>query len=174
MIEKPSISGCSGLSDESFSRVVSRRGCSSVSNRPCGVSIGTISCLKRPSSIAAIALRCERSAQASISSRLTPARTAAFQPTVMDMSMFGASGRSGCVGGNQSTNSSPARRLNRGELDAEFTPPAITNRSIPARMLAAAPCTAASPAAQCRLVASPGTEVSPAVIAAWRATTPPP
>jgi hypothetical protein len=41
-------------------------------------------------------------------------------------------------------------------------------------MLAAAPCTAACPAAQCRLRARPGTEVRPAVIAAWRATTPPP
>jgi len=42
------------------------------------------------------------------------------------------------------------------------------------RMLAAALCTAAWPAAQCRLTARPGTEVRPAVIAAWRATTPPP
>ena len=123
VIEKPSISGCSGLSDESFSRVVSRRGCSSVSNRPCGgVDRDDLLGLKRP--------RRSRRSRCGVSaaprhpspSRLTPARTAAFQPTVMDMSMFGASGRSGCVGGNQSTNSSPARRLNRGELDAEFTP----------------------------------------------------
>jgi hypothetical protein len=59
VIEKPSISGCSGLSPASFSRLVSRRGCSSVSKTPCGVSIATISSLKRPSSIAAMALRCE-------------------------------------------------------------------------------------------------------------------
>ena len=49
--------------------LVSRRGCSSISNRPCGVSIGTISSLKRPSSMAWIALRCEPSAHSSISSR---------------------------------------------------------------------------------------------------------
>ncbi len=121
-----------------------------------------------------IALRCEPSAHSSISSRLTPALTAAFQPTVIDMSMLGASGRSGWVGGNQSIMSSPDLRLNRGDVDAEFTPPAITNWSMPARMLAAALCTAAWPAAQCRFWARPGTEVSPAVIAAWRAMTPPP
>ena len=90
-----------------------------------------------------IALRCDRNAQASISSRLTPALTAAFQPTVIDMSMLGASGRSGWVGGNQSTNSPPTRRLNRGDVDAEFTPPAMMSWSIPARTLAAALCTAA-------------------------------
>jgi hypothetical protein len=71
-----------------------------------------------------MALRCEPSAHSSISSRDTPALTAAFQPTVIDMSMFGASSRFGCVGGNQSTISSPARRLERGDVDAEFTPPA--------------------------------------------------
>ena len=127
VMEKPSISGCSGLSAASFSMVVSRRGCSSTENSPCGVSIGTISSLKRPSSIAAIALRCDRSAHASISSRLTPALTAAFQPTVIDMSRFGASGRSGWVGGNQSTHSPSTCIRDRGDVDAEFTPPAMTS-----------------------------------------------
>src|SRR5262245_25491068 len=119
-------------------------------------------------------LACEPSAHSSISSRDTPALTAAFQPTVIDISIFGASGRSGWVGGNQSTISSPCRRLNRGDVDAEWTPPARISCSMPARMLPAALCTAAWPAAQCRFTARPGTDERPAVIAAWRATTPPP
>jgi hypothetical protein len=44
----------------------------------------------------------------------------------------------------------------REEVDAEFTPPAMTSWSIPARTHAAA-LTAACPAAQCRLLARPGT-----------------
>ena len=121
VIEKPSISGCSGLSAANFSMLVSRRGCSSTANSPCGVSIGTISSLKRPSSMAAIALRCDRNAQASISSRLTPAwRQRRSSPTVIDMSMFGASGRSGCVGGNQSTHSPSTCSRDRGEVEAEL------------------------------------------------------
>ena len=124
--------------------------------------------------MACTALRCDPSAHASISSRLTPALTAAFQPTVIDMSMLGASGRSGWVGGNQATGSPSTILLNRGDVDAEFTPPAMTSSSMPALILAAAPCTAACPAAQCRFRASPGTDVRPAVSAAWRATTPPP
>ena len=62
---------------------------------------------------------------ASISSRLTPALTAAFQPTVIDMSRLGASGRSGWVGGNQSTHSPSTCNRDRGDVDAEFTPPAM-------------------------------------------------
>ncbi len=60
VIEKPSISGCSTLSEANFSGLVSRRGCSSASNRPCGVSIGTISSMNRPSSMAAMAFRQHR------------------------------------------------------------------------------------------------------------------
>ena len=41
----------------------------------------------------------------------------------IDMSLFGASGQLGCVGANQSTISSPSRRLTRGDVDAEFTRP---------------------------------------------------
>ena len=103
----PSISGCSGFSEASFSRLVSRRGCSStakvivVPSRRF-TSRGTISSSKLPASMAATARWCERRAQASISSRVTPALTAAFQPTVMDMSMFGASGLSRWLGDIQS------------------------------------------------------------------------
>ena len=90
-----------------------------------------------------------------MSSRLTPALTAAFQPTVIDMSRLGASGRSGWVGEYQSTHSSPARILLRGAVDAEVTPPAMISSSMPARMVPAAVATARRPAAQCRLSARP-------------------
>ena len=87
--------------------LVSRRGCSSTANT-------AVRGVDRDDLVDEAAgvdggdgLRCERSAQASISSRVTPASTAAFQPTVIDMSMFGASGRSGWVGENQSSISSP-------------------------------------------------------------------
>ncbi len=41
---------------------------------------------------------CEWYAQLSCSSRLTPALTAVFQPTVIDMSIVGASGVAGWLG----------------------------------------------------------------------------
>jgi hypothetical protein len=94
------------------------------------------------------------------------------------MSRFGASGRSGWVGDTHGSIQSPSlvtsRNRVRGDVDAEATPPAITSSSMPARMLPAACCTAAWPAAQCRLTARPGTGARPAVSAACRATTPPP
>ena len=171
---KPSISGCSTFSLASFSMLVSRRGCSSTAKRPCGVSMGTISSLNRPSSMAWIACWWLRRAHASMSSLVTPALRAAFQPTVIDMSRLGASGRSGWVGDIQSSHSSPTRILLRGEVDAEFTPPAMISSSMPARMLAAAFCTAARPAAQCRFTARPGTVVRPARDRGVPGYTPPP
>ena len=119
---------------------------------------------------------CDRRAQASISSRVTPALTAAFQPTVMDMSMLGASGLSRWLGDIQSDQSSVpgTRRVDRGEVDCEYAPPAITARSIPARTDAAALWTAASEEAQCRLWATPGTWTRPASMAEYRAMSPPP
>ena len=169
----PSISGCSGLSDASFSMLVLRRGCSSTANVTVvpsrrSTSIGKISSAKLPASMPATARWCDRSAQASISSRVTPASTAAFQPTVMDMSMLGAFGRSRWVGENQSVQSSVpgTRRVDRGEVDDDCTPPATTTRSMPARTLAAAVVTAARPAAQCRLWARPATWSRPASMAA--------
>ena len=111
VMENPSISGCSTFSDASFSRLVSRRGCSSTlnstsaSSRPL-IFNGTISSTKAPLSIAAIARWCERNAHASISSRLIPTACAVFHPTVIDMSRPGASGVSTCVGGiHRSSNS---------------------------------------------------------------------
>ena len=94
---KPGISGWMGLSEASFSRLLVRRGCSStakvvvVPSRRV-TSSGTTSSSKLPLSMAATARWCERNAQASISSRVTPASTAAFHPTVIDMSSLGASG----------------------------------------------------------------------------------
>ncbi len=71
---------------------------------------------------------CERSAQASISSRLIPAAWAVFHPTVIDMSRVGASGDSTCVGGiHRSSNSrvGPGMRwLISGVIDSDCTPPA--------------------------------------------------
>ena len=132
VIENPSISGCSGLQRRQLldagvtpRMLVDLEGAVRRLDRhdlffeaplvdglrsPCGASRAPI----RPSP-----------------ARLTPALTAAFQPTVIDMSMLGASGRSGWVGGNQSTISSPARRWKRGDVDAEFTPPAMTSWSMP-------------------------------------------
>ncbi len=128
VMEKPSISGCGGLSAASFSRVVSRRGCSSVSNNPCGCRSRRSRRRTGPRRWPRSPCGASRNAHRSISSRLTPALTAAFQPTVIDMSMFGASGRSGWVGGNQFTQSAslalPTARMNLGEVEAEFTPPA--------------------------------------------------
>ena len=94
------------------------RRCAVTPSRPV-TSTGKISSAKLPASMAATARWCERSAQASISSRVTPALTAAFHPTVMDMSRFGASGVSRCVGDIQSSHSSVpgTRRVDRGEVD---------------------------------------------------------
>ncbi len=118
--------------------------------------------------MAATARWCERSAQASISSRVTPASTAAFHPTVIDMSRLGAVGRSRWVGDIQSSHSSVpgTRRVVRGAVDCECTPPATIARSMPARIEAAAVVTAVSDEAQCRFWATPGTCSSPASTAA--------
>ena len=146
------------MSDANFSSVEPRRGCSSTANVTVVpsrrvTSIGTISSTNAPASMAATARWCERNAQASISSRVTPAWTAAFHPTVIDMSSVGASGVSGWLGGAQSSQSSVpgTRRRSRGARDADSTPPATTTRSMPARTDPAAVVTAASPPAQWRL-----------------------
>jgi len=56
--------------------------------------------------------------------------------------------------------------LSRGAVDEEFVPPAMTTRSIPAMIEAAAVWIAARPEAQCRLCATPGASRIPASIAA--------
>ncbi len=155
MIEKSGISGWRTLRLASFSRVLPRRGCSSTSKTTLEPSLvvtlmGTISLAKRPSSMAAMAFSCERSAQASISSRLMPAIWAVFQPTVIDMSRDGASGESGCEGDIQSTQSCvpTVRFFVIGVFDIDCTPPAMIASSMPAMIDAAAVSTAARPAAQ--------------------------
>jgi hypothetical protein len=140
VMENPEISGCSTLSPASRSMEVLRRGCSSVSktiSAPAAVRTlsGTISAANRPSSIAAMARRWERSAHASISSRETPASCTVFQPTVIDMSSNGASGVPGCDCGIQRSCQSwvPGIRMrSAGAVDTDSAPPAITARSIPA------------------------------------------
>ena len=93
-----------------------------------------------------------------------PKVLAVFQATVIDMSKAGASGESGCEKDVQSTQSVVPTILfvERGEVEKEWTPPAITALSMPAMMEAAPVCTAANPAAQCRFWASPGTFSRPA------------
>jgi hypothetical protein len=137
---------------------VLRRGCSSVSktiSSPAAVRTlsGTISAANRPASIAAIARRWERSAHASISSREIPASCAVFHPTVIDMSSNGASGVPGCDGGIQRSCQSwvPGIRMRiAGEVDTDSAPPAITARSIPAMIVAAAAWIADRLEAHCR------------------------
>lgn len=91
VMEKPSISGWSAFRAASLAMLVSRRGCSSTSkteadpSRPTTLT-GMISPANRPSSTARTARSCERSAQASISSREMPSSRAVFQPTRIDMS----------------------------------------------------------------------------------------
>src|SRR3546814_13121827 len=94
---------------------------------------------KLPLSMAATARWCERSAQASISSRVTLSFSAAFQPTVMDIYMFGASGESECAGEHLSTPSSEPvpRRLVRGLVELDCLPTATHQRSMPEQQAAA-------------------------------------
>ena len=141
---KSSISGWSGFSAASFS-IVRRRGAgarrprrsrSSPSRR--FTSIGKISSSKRPSSIASTARRCDRTAQSSMSSRVSPAFCAVFQPTVIDMSNAGASGVSGWLGDIHGAKSSvPSDALHRRSARSrcDSAPPAMTTLSMPAMML---------------------------------------
>ena len=104
-----------------------------------------------------------------MSSRLMPAFTAAFQPTVMVMSRIGASGVSRWLGESQSSSHSSVpgtRQFVLGEVELDWTPPATTTRSMPAMIDAAALCSAPSPEAQWRLWAMPGALTSPASMAA--------
>ena len=112
---------------------------------------------------------CEWYAQSSCSSRLTPALTAVFQPTVIDMSMVGASGVAGWLG--DSHGSTPAYDpgsffITVGLWVMLSAPPAMTTRSMPARMPAAAVWIGAMPDAQWRLCARPGMSVKPRSTAA--------
>ena len=104
----------------------------------------------RPSSIAAIALRCEPSDQSSISWRVTPADRAVFSPTVTIMFMFGASGRSACEG--ESHCCMPAHGYGdfmklTGDWVICAAPPATATRFMPAMISAAATVSADIPVA---------------------------
>ncbi len=99
-----------------------------------------------------------------------------FSPTVIDMSNVGASGVSGWLGDIHICGSPPGSSTfhDCGEVLRLSVPPAMTTRSMPARMLPAPICTALSPEAQCRLSAMPGTPVRPSRTATLRAMSPPP
>ncbi len=119
--------------------------------------------------MAATARMCEWYAQSSCSSRLTPAVTAVFHPTVIDMSIVGASGVAGWLGDSHGCTPEydpGSFFITTGLCVMLSTPPAMTTRSMPARMLAAAVWIGAMPDAQCRLCASPGISVSPRSTAA--------
>jgi hypothetical protein len=85
----------------------------------------------------------------------------------MDMSMLGAVGVSRWLGDIQSTHSfvPGVRTCERGEVDIECVPPAMTARSIPDRIDDAAVVSAVSPAAQWRFTAAPGMCGMPASMA---------
>ena len=84
-----------------------------------------------------------------------PTVCAVFHPTVMDMSLAGASGVSTCVGGiHRSSNFSSGpgmRQFVSGVIDSDCTPPAIKARSMPEPICAAALPIAVRLPAQCRL-----------------------
>jgi len=90
-----------------------------------------------------------------------PTACAVFHPTVIDMSLVGASGVSTCVGGihrSSNFNSGPGmRQLVSGVIDSDCTPPAISTRSMPEPICAEAFPIAVREPAQCRLTDWPGT-----------------
>ncbi len=81
---------------------------------------------------------------------MTFAFLAAFHATVIDMSNAGASGVSGWLGDIHGAMSSVPRTrfMDAGDVDTDSDPPVMTTLSMPARMLAAPPWTAAMPDAQ--------------------------
>ncbi len=107
-----------------------------------------------------------------------PTFCAVFQPTVIDMSLQGASGVSTCVGGihcSSNFNSGPGiRQLVSGIIDSDCTPPATSTRSIPQPIWAAALPMAVRLPAQCRFTDCPGMSSMPVAVAAYRAKSPPP
>jgi hypothetical protein len=107
-----------------------------------------------------------------------PTACAVFQPTVIDMSLVGASGVSTWVGGSQRSSnfsSGPGIRwFISGVIDNDCTPPAMSTRSIPEPIWAAALPMAVRLPAQCRFTAWPGMSSIPVAVAAYRAKSPPP
>ena len=124
VIVKPSISGCSGLSAASFSIVVSRRGCSSTveTSRPSRASPRSGRSPPRSGPRRSPRPRAVRPQRPGVHLLAGDAAfSAVFQPTVIDMSIVGASGGSGWVGDIQATRLVGRRPLlNRGDVDAEF------------------------------------------------------
>ena len=93
-----------------------------------------------------------------------PALEAAFQPTVIVMSRMGASAVAGWLGASQSSStwSVPGtRQLDFGMVDDDWTPPAMTARSMPAMIEPAAVDSVPRPEAQWRLWAMPGHVLEP-------------
>ena len=105
---------------------------------------------------------CERYAQASASSRVTPAMRAALSPTPLAVLNGGASSVSRFAAGSHI---SPPFDV-AGAVDMDSTPPPMPASIMPAAMLAATHWVPAMPEAHQRWVATPGTLVRPIWLAA--------
>src|SRR3954447_26418757 len=94
-----------------------------------------------------------------------PYSTAQLCPTVIDMSMAGASGVGGCDNeyhGSMYSSLVKATRLRPiGAVDSDSAPPASTARFIPDAICPAAIAMADRLEAHCRLSATPGKSVNP-------------
>src|SRR3989441_1668397 len=168
-LELPAVIRPSGLNaagrDASFSSDVVRRGCSSVSNirlLPLSSKTGTgsISFLKRPSSIARIALRWDQSENSSICSRVTLylSATRSAEMPCWTISYF-----------SRSLGLSAAASDPRGTRDIDSTPPAITTSAWPVMTSIEAKLKACSPEAHIRFTLVPGTDSgNPAIKGARR------
>ncbi len=166
-----------GLRLASLSGPVSGRGCSSRAKSP----TGTSSSSKRPSSAAFSQRCCDRSANASCSSRDTSYRSATFSP----VSPIDSSGNIASIfgfGNRQPRVVSQAVWFPRGQAASglamtsgarliDSTPPATKRSPSPAATAWHAETTAESPEAQSLLTVTPATDSgSPASSAAMRAT----
>ena len=166
-----------GFSRASASAFVSGRGCSSTVTSP----TATSSSSKRPAALAAAQRFCERSANASWSSRETSQRSATFSP-VSPIDSSGNISSSRGFGKRQPSVVSQTVWLPRGNAESGFamtrgarlidsTPPATTMSASPASTAWLAETTAERPDAQSRFSVTPATESgSPASNAPIRAT----
>jgi hypothetical protein len=125
--------------------------------------------------MARMARWCDSNAQASASSRVTPASRAVLSPTVSAMLNGGASGVSGLPGESQNagTPSGPGLEV-EGAVDIDSVPPPMPTSIIPAAMFAATHWVPPMPEAHQRWVARFGTEVMPRRTATLRPMLPPP
>ena len=167
-----------GFSEASFSAEVSGRGCSSRSTP----ATGTSSSANRPAASAAAQRCCERSANASWSSRMTPHRSATFSPVSPIASVENRAAYAGFTNRQPSVVSCSVRSprsngfagfaVTSGARVIDSTPPATNRSPSPAiDRVAGADDGADRPEAHSRFTVTPPTlSGSPASSAANRAT----